>query len=548
MPHANIGRCALGFCLSSIVLGCHSEGGTTAADGGPGGNGPSVTLHWSPCDDVPASDVPASGLPVECAQIPVPIDWEAPDGRTISYNLRRIRARGPRRGQLWMLSGGPGESGLTNVWPAESLIAPNFPDLDIYMPDHRGTGRSNFIDCPNDDVSPASLPACLQDLAAHGGKDLPYFSTTQAARDVGHTIDALRVGGEQVFVYGVSYGTYLVNRYLALYPTQPTGAILDSVTTPREDFVHYDGNGNRVGQEFLTACAQDAFCASKVGTDPWDELGRLYDMLDGGYCPDLEAHGIKKDDIKRYFGDSLRVADWRKLIPAFIYRLARCSPTDAEVLEHAVSAYKIAVGDTGAPSSTPAVNTSESSNLMLYNIAFSEGWFPSPAPGLAEVTADENGYYFTREISSDGLRMDDEWTLPRYSVDPSLLQWADTDVPVLLLDGSLDSLTPLFLLDGAKTHFSKAHQRFVALPDSGHENIRFGYPPASAGQEKYGNCAFELMAHFLEDPTAALDTSCASNAPPIDFASGLAPRSQQWFGVDDPYDGVPARADGGVGP
>jgi hypothetical protein len=70
----------------------------------------------------------------------------------------------------------------------------------------------------------------------------------------------------------------------------------------------------------------------------------------------------------------------------------------------------------------------------------------------------------------------------------------------------------------------------------------------STGQEKYGNCGFELIAHFLENPTAPLDTSCASDAPPIDFSSGLAALSRPWFGVDDPYDGEPAPADGGASP
>jgi hypothetical protein len=58
----------------------------------------------------------------------------------------RIRAQQRSRGQLWMLEGGPGLSGIGLVSTTEQFIVKGLPDLDVYMPDHRGTGRSHFID------------------------------------------------------------------------------------------------------------------------------------------------------------------------------------------------------------------------------------------------------------------------------------------------------------------------------------------------------------------------------------------------------------------
>lgn len=531
MPHHRFGRYALGLAISSIAIACHAEGGTNAGDGGPGTGSLAAGPHWGPCDDVSVPHGEASWRPVECAQLAVPLDWDAPFGPTIAYNIRRIVAKGPSRGQLWMLAGGPGDSDLSMVEIAEHLVVKGLPDFDIYMPDHRGTGRSHYIDCPNH----ALAPSCLDDLSARDRADLPFFSVTQAAHDVGFAVDVFREGGAPVFVYGVSYGTYLVNRYLSLYPAQPTGAVMDSVVSAHGvPLVDYDDKGNRVARDFLAACGQDRFCSGKVGPDPWDALGRLYDKLATGYCPGVLSHGIEKADLQHFLGDLLSVPgsdqDSRKLVPAVIYRLNRCSASDAAVLAHALSKYV-------APDAA-AESASEGSSILALNIGISEGWGAPPLPSLSEMEAEENGYYFSRGRSLPFLQVIDAWTLPRDSVDPSLKQWAQTDVPVLLLDGTLDTMTPLSLLSDAPAHFSKPHQHFVAIDNSGHCNIQAADAPPSPGQEAYDNCGFELIAHFVRDPTAPLDTSCAK-APPIDFSTGLVGPSREWFGVDDPYDGEP---------
>src|SRR5262245_43325973 len=79
--------------------------GGGAGSGGAPGIGP---LVWEPCS---LFDGDGRGPPAECATAKVPVRWDAPEGATIDSFVKRVRASAPRRGQLWLLSGGPGLGG-----------------------------------------------------------------------------------------------------------------------------------------------------------------------------------------------------------------------------------------------------------------------------------------------------------------------------------------------------------------------------------------------------------------------------------------------------
>jgi hypothetical protein len=95
---------------------------------------------WLPCD---VDDPPG----VECASVEVPVDHAEPDGPSRPIAVRRVPARGVRKGQLWYVDGGPGDSGtadLATVADAHGL----FPDLDLVAFDVRGVGESGRLGCP----------------------------------------------------------------------------------------------------------------------------------------------------------------------------------------------------------------------------------------------------------------------------------------------------------------------------------------------------------------------------------------------------------------
>ena len=92
--------------------------------------------------------------------------------------LKRIPAKTPkRRGVLWLLYGGPGGSGVTDLDLLAGDLPATVPDLDYVSLDHRGVGESERLGCraqesPDSEegayVSEAEWPSCIASLTITG--------------------------------------------------------------------------------------------------------------------------------------------------------------------------------------------------------------------------------------------------------------------------------------------------------------------------------------------------------------------------------------------
>ncbi len=163
----------------------------------------------------------AALLGSQCATVDVPLRHADPSGEHITLFLRRIAASAdvPRRGEVWLISGGPGESGAS-LYPLIQIYQRAFPGFDLVIPDHRGTGRSSRI-CPIQEApeSPAGTGLadaewgpCIGSMYANLQRT-SAFSITEAAHDLGTLMSQADRSG-QVLLYGVSYGTQLALRSL----------------------------------------------------------------------------------------------------------------------------------------------------------------------------------------------------------------------------------------------------------------------------------------------------------------------------------------------
>src|SRR5687768_6556987 len=117
------------YCVlaGAIALGaCTDAGGPDA----PGGEDPPA-ITWGVCPP---------GFETECAQVPVPLDWEAPGGERIEILVsRRPAPAQPARAQLVLVTGGPGNSAYH--FAGEGILdqlAGSLPDTDVYVIEHRG--------------------------------------------------------------------------------------------------------------------------------------------------------------------------------------------------------------------------------------------------------------------------------------------------------------------------------------------------------------------------------------------------------------------------
>jgi pimeloyl-ACP methyl ester carboxylesterase len=227
---------------------------------------------------VPCSDTPT----LECATLPVPIDYRKPWAGVVRLAVIRAKATQPSRriGVLFANPGGPGASGLDFI--KQGVNAPLFKRLrerfDIVSFDVRGSGASQPVNCripsPGDpaNVPAAQLPAFFDDLsrsiASHCLAQAGEFVTTLSANNIARDIDVLRraLGERQVTYVGRSFGTTLGSVYAALFPSHVRALLLDAGVQPhfRDGRVEFRGEQSAsfemVFHRLDQLCRDDAAC------------------------------------------------------------------------------------------------------------------------------------------------------------------------------------------------------------------------------------------------------------------------------------------------
>ncbi|MFO0606492.1 MAG: alpha/beta fold hydrolase [Polyangiales bacterium] len=490
---------------------------------------PRVSVVWSPCPLHSEGDGPDA----ECADVAVPLDRARPTGPNIRVHVKRYHPEGGRSLRaLWMLQGGPGASG----WVFEGLsevMATRFPDVDYYIPDHRGTGGSTRLGCAAQEaddsegglaITEAEWPACIASLRAEHGEGLASFNVTNAANDLGLLIEATRRDGQRVIVLGASYGTYLAHRYLQLFPRQADGVVFDSTAPPGSNLFEQDADAHEAARDFFAACGADSFCASKLGADPWSVATRLFDRLRAGHCPMIAVPAAPTHVLfRRAFGSMLMDPSLRAYVPAVVYRTNRCEARD-------IGALRVFMRAITTPQ-PPNENLRQWSFPLTHNIVLSE-FSPTPPPTREALAAIREGAVASRDVT-DGLSVNlGRW--PVYTPDAFARGWAETDTPVLFLQGGLDPATLLRKARVMREHFTRPHQTWVEVPTATHTVIASSPFIDEAGEPR--SCGTRLLMRFAEDPTAPLDTSCVAQVRPIDFTLPNMERTRGLFGGPDAWE------------
>ncbi|MDN5849309.1 MAG: alpha/beta hydrolase [Nitrococcus sp.] len=238
-------RCRAVLAAVAIVVACAiaPSAGVAAGPGLPLPGSPvGAPIAWGECDP-PGEDL-------QCARIQVPLDWDNPNGRTISLAVIRHLASKPqeRIGTLFINPGGPGDTGLGLLkGDPEGVDAIGGGHFDVVSWDPRGTNASTRVLCFRSQRAEdrfwagASIPlsraasqrfrAKTADLARRCGDVsgwlLPHISTADTARDLDH----LRVllGEEKLTYVGLSYGTYLGQTYANMFPDRVRAMLLNGL-------------------------------------------------------------------------------------------------------------------------------------------------------------------------------------------------------------------------------------------------------------------------------------------------------------------------------
>jgi pimeloyl-ACP methyl ester carboxylesterase len=473
-------------------------------------------IVWEEC---PLYTDEPSGPKAECATVSVPLDWDSPQGATIDLFVQRLR--GPQSDNskhIWILHGGPDHS--ADYAGLQELFTYEMPQSDVYMLDHRGTGRSTRLDCGKDvDLDDPHLPAaditkCIADLQQKWGTGLEHFTTTAAARDVGYLMDLVDKDNSAArFVYGLSYGSLWAQRFLQVYPDSLEGVIIEGIANPARGYNAANELAQAPFNNLLSHCAQDTFCSGKLGTDPGQILDDLLeaatsqDHCSALFGPLAEAGFSPAEAVKSLLW-LLEEEGWdgRVMIPAVIYRLSRCSDQDMQAI-----AYLLEVLERlGSEEQRFA------SLALFYHIHMTTFW-TSSYPACTELPGvDYSAYRIFAPVPETLCRLQGlGW--PVAPADEHSGATAETDTPMLMLNGAMDVQTPALGAQEVASHFQEEHQHFFELPRTGHSPLTDSF----VEQDDYP-CGMQLALAFLQDPRAELDTSCIEDIQDIDF-TGAAP-------------------------
>ncbi|KAF0715997.1 hypothetical protein AaE_011211 [Aphanomyces astaci] len=380
--------------------------------------------------------------------------------RTLDVFVKRIRAVNSTNPKiLWMLQGGPGyASADLDSWLADMYTLQR-GQVTVMTMDHRGVGRSSYLSCPAAQattsgspggraITPDELPACLANVQhIYGAANAAGFSITSAATDLLTIISATSSPTQEVYVYGVSYGTIWVQRAMLVLPHlfpslhNIRGFVLDGVVTHsgphRTVFSDWDVNHGIVATKYFDLCQQNAFCASKFpDMTLYDTTLLLYVKLNAAshackyvcraivlwfttskyivqFTPKFGLQDIRfcrglhfqidlaismdqylcalvktnfgdADGLKMLFSEYLQHSTLRVLIPVLVYRLQRCQTADIVVLQTMLNSVQELMD-------APHMATSFYSELVRNVIGYSDLWeLPTPTQAVLQAKFDQN--------------------------------------------------------------------------------------------------------------------------------------------------------------
>jgi pimeloyl-ACP methyl ester carboxylesterase len=432
----------------------------------------------------------------ECGRVRVPEDRTAMERRTLELFVLRLPATepGPARGAVFYLDGGPGEAASKAAADLPFVLATLRPRYDLVFLDQRGTGRSHALSCPapppgqeSGEVSPEQARSCRQILERRA--DLRRYTTWDAVADLESVRQEL--GYDKVVLFGASYGTQVAQAYLRRYPERVRAAILTGALPWAPDPLLFDArDAERALSLLLRDCAADAACGKafpRLAQETADVLKRL------------EAEPIQVMLEEPATGASRQITLDRQAFAGTLRTRLYSPEASARV---PLALHQAFAGDyrsmaRAALAIARAQKRSESLGMFL-SVMCSEGLPFIDPESIRRLAA---GTFFGAERTLAWHRACQEW--PRGDLPADFAAPVRADVPVLILSGHLDPVTPPYWGEQVAAFLPRARQ--VVFAASSH------FPD--------GACASGLVTRFLEQGHAeGLDTRCAESETRPPFA------------------------------
>ncbi|MCP2336586.1 pimeloyl-ACP methyl ester carboxylesterase [Actinomadura rupiterrae] len=247
----------------------------------------------------------------QCGTLTVPIDRARPKLGGIKLAVARAKATDPqhRLGTIFVNPGGPGGSGIDFVLDRAGLSREVRKHYDIVGFDPRGVGGSHPVKCGKLGKAPALYPqneAEFRKLKSYQGalykacrKNTGPMYDHMGATDFARDMDAVRaaIGEQRITYYGVSYGTWLGQRYAELFPGRLKAMVVDGTmdhtVVGASRFTSDESRGLEAAYaQFARWCPTSKYCAIR-GKNPWKVLDSLMKRAAAGTLHDIDSSKIR---------------------------------------------------------------------------------------------------------------------------------------------------------------------------------------------------------------------------------------------------------------
>jgi pimeloyl-ACP methyl ester carboxylesterase len=411
----------------------------------------------------------------------------------------------PEPDPLVPIAGGPGQASTEFYAATASAFGAVRRNRDIVLIDQRGTGQSAPMKCPVDEdiiegrfsreETIAQTEVCLAALP----HDPRFFTTSVAVED----LEALRIalGYEQFNLYGISYGTRVAQHFLRRYPDSTRTVVLDGVVAPQ------------------------IALGPAIATEAQSVLDLIFDR-----CAESEPCNDRFPNIRTEFAElKTRIADepavvilanpvsgqpdeirFSEIEMAGALRLLSYHPTSVALMPLLIDeAVKGNYAPLAAQFMMIAENMADALNIGMHNAVVCT----EDAPYFAgeDITRDTLDATYIGPVQLDALdAICSVW--PAGIMDDEFKVAVASDVPVLLLSGEADPITPPAYAD-------------MAAVDLGNALLLIGKKQGH-GQAPRG-CVADIIAEFIDTASVeGLEAECMErlHAMPffLDF-SGPAP-------------------------
>jgi pimeloyl-ACP methyl ester carboxylesterase len=438
-----------------------------------------------------------------CSQYEVYEDRPKNSGRKIKLNVMLLPALvdKPAPDPIFYFQGGPGGAATAFA------VSPAMPQLrrarDVVLVDQRGTGKSNPLQCysrgdPNDmrgyfaeGLTTELLKTCRAELEKNA--DLRLYTTTIAMADLDDVRKAL--GYDKINVYGGSYGATAALSYLNFYPQHVRTVTVAGVAPPDDTLLVSFAQGvEHALNRLFDDCAADEKCKAAF-PDLRQDWARVVATLDKGpvtfdtlnpLTRQKQQLTMTRDGFAELVRFILYRPDVMRAMPLMIHQMSQ-----GDYSRFAYHAYEV----------QRVIDTSLARGMQLSVLCAEDVSFIKES----DIDAETRGTFYGGSRVHLLIKLCQQW--PRGDMPAKYREPIKSEVPVLMLSGELDPVTPPQI----------AAPLLKWLPNGRQVILR------NATHAPY-ECQDKLVREFIDRGTAKdLDTSCAEGIKRWPFVTSLPP-------------------------